>query len=142
VPRPQRRPVGTLLANVAKSVSRAFDLTLTDAGGSRPMWLILIALKAEPSAHQRQLAESIGIQEATLTHHLNAMESSGLLVRRRDPVNRRVHVVEPTDAGDAMFHQLRKSVAAFDKRLRTGLSEDDVGQLERLLDVLQSNVGR
>lgn len=41
-----------------------------------------------------------------------------------------------------MFHQLRKSVGAFDKRLRAGLSEDDVGQLERLLDVLQSNVGR
>jgi len=75
---------------------------------------------------------------ATLTHHLNAMEASGLLVRRRDPVNQRVHVVELTDAGDAMFHQLRKSVGAFDKRLRAGLSEDDVGQLERLLDVLQA----
>ena len=31
------------------------------------------------------------------------MEADGLLTRRRDPANRRVHVVELTAAGDAAF---------------------------------------
>jgi DNA-binding transcriptional MocR family regulator len=50
---------------------------------------------AQRLPNQRQIAESIGIQGATLTHHLNAMEADGVVTRRRDPTNRRVHVVEP-----------------------------------------------
>ena len=69
------------------------------AGGSGPMWLVLISLKTRPRASQRELADAVGIREATLTHHLNAMDTSGLITRRRDPENRRVHLVELTPAG-------------------------------------------
>ena len=36
-----------------------------------------ISLKSGQLASQRELAEAVGIQGATLTHHLNAMESAG-----------------------------------------------------------------
>src|SRR6185437_12511572 len=107
MPRPERPPVGLHLARVARDASRAFDAALAAAGGSLPAWLVLISLKRSPRASQRELAEAVGIQEATLTHHLNAMEASGLLTRRRDPGNRRVHVVELTVAGDELFGRLR-----------------------------------
>lgn len=83
----------------------------------------------------------MGIQGAPLTHHPNAMESSGLLIRRRDPGNRRVHIVELTEAGRSMFVQLPGTVTSFDKRLRNGLDEADVAALWRLLAVLRHNVG-
>jgi MarR family transcriptional regulator for hemolysin len=82
----------------------------------------------------------VGIQGATLTHHLNAMESAGVVTRRRDPDNRRVHLVELTPAGDALFLELREAAVAFDERLRAGLSERDVTQLHRLLGNLHDNV--
>jgi len=69
MPRPARQPIGLHLAQVAKVVSRAFDNALAEAGGSLPVWLVLISLKSRPSASQRQLAEAAGIQGATLTHH-------------------------------------------------------------------------
>lgn len=100
-----------------------------------------MALKQHATANQREIAQKVGIQGATLTHHLNAMESSGLLNRRRDPHNRRVHIVELTDAGHAMFFQLLGTVAAFDRRLRDGLDEGDIATLRRLLAVLRHNVG-
>ncbi|HEY2173633.1 MAG TPA: MarR family transcriptional regulator, partial [Mycobacteriales bacterium] len=103
MPRPTRPPLGLELARTAKVVSRAFDDALTRAGGSQPVWLVLISLKSRQLANQRELAEAVGIQGATLTHHLNAMESAGLVTRRRDPDNRRVHLVELTAAGDALF---------------------------------------
>ena len=74
--------MGLHLAQVAKVVNRAFDDALARAGGSLPVWLVLIALKSRQSANQRQLADAVGIQGPTLTHHLNAMESAGLLTRR------------------------------------------------------------
>ena len=87
---------------------------------------MLISLKSRQLASQRELAEAVGIQGATLTHHLDTMESAGLVTRRRDPANRRLHLVELTPAGDALFLRLRDAAMAFDRRLRAGLSEDDV----------------
>jgi MarR family transcriptional regulator, transcriptional regulator for hemolysin len=104
------------------------------------MWLVLISLKSEQPASQRKLADAVGIQGATLTHHLNAMEAAGLVTRRRDPQNRRLHLVELTPAGDALFARMRDAAAAFDERLRAGLSQPDVVQLDGLLTRLRDNV--
>ena len=138
--RPAREPLGLHLTKVSRATSRAFDDALAEAGGSLPVWLVLISLKSGQLASQRELAEAVGIQGATLTHHLNAMESAGLVTRRRDPENRRLHLVELTSDGDALFFRLRDAAAAFDERLRTGLSQPDVVQFEELLARLRDNV--
>ena len=138
--RPARPPIGLQLAQVAKVTSRAFDDALAQAGGSLPAWLVLISIKSRQAASQRELAVAAGIQGATLTHHLNAMESAGLLTRRRDPANRRVHLVELTPEGDALFLRLRDAAMAFDSRLRAGLSDRDISQLGELLSRLRDNV--
>ena len=140
MPRPARTPIGLHLARTARSVSRAFDDALAQAGGSVPVWLVLISLKSGQLASQRELADAIGIQGATLTHHLDAMESAGLVTRRRDPQNRRLHLVELTPAGDALFVRMRDAAAAFDQRLRAGLSQPEAAQLEELLARLRDNV--
>jgi MarR family transcriptional regulator, transcriptional regulator for hemolysin len=140
MPRPAVTPIGLDLARTAKACSRAFDDALAAAGGSQPVWLILISLKTRQLANQRELAEAVGIQGATLTHHLNAMESDGLITRRRDPTNRRVHLVELTPAGEALFHRLRAAATTFDQRLREGLSADDLTAFARLLAHLRTNV--
>jgi MarR family transcriptional regulator for hemolysin len=140
VPPPAGPPIGLHLTRTARVVSRAFDDALAAAGGSVPAWLVLISLKTQRLANQRKLAEAIGIQGATLTHHLNAIEAVGLVTRRRDPTNRRVHVVELTDAGEALFQRLRAAAVAFDRQLRAGLADEDVATLGRLLDRLRDNV--
>jgi MarR family transcriptional regulator, transcriptional regulator for hemolysin len=136
-----RPPLGLSLARAARVTSRAFDEALADAGGSLPMWLVLLNLKIGRAANQRKLAEAVGVTEATLTHHLNAMETAGLTTRRRDPENRRIHVVELTDAGEAAFARLREVATAFDRRLRRGLSADEARMLEDLLGRLEANAG-
>jgi len=140
MPRPASTPIGLHLARTARSVSRAFDKALAQAGGSVPVWLVLISLKTQQLGNQRNLAEEVGIKEATLTHHLNSMEQQGLITRRRDPANRRVHLVELTEAGEAAFQRLRGAAAGFDERLRAGLSGDEVARLADLLSRLEANV--
>jgi MarR family transcriptional regulator, transcriptional regulator for hemolysin len=140
VPPPAGPPIGLHLARTARAVGRAFDDALAAAGGSVPVWLVLISLKTRRLANQRTLAEAIGIRGATLTHHLNAMEAAGLVTRRRAPTNRRVHVVELTAAGEARFQRLRAAAVAFDRQLRAGLADDELATLARLLDRLRDNV--
>jgi MarR family transcriptional regulator, transcriptional regulator for hemolysin len=138
--RPGTPPIGLRLARAARLVGRAFDRALEEAGGSLPVWLVLLNLKIRPDANQRELAAAIGVREATLTHHLNAMERSGLLARRRDENNRRVHVIELTSAGRAAFTRLARVAAAFDHRLRAGLDEPQIAELDRLLTQLVANI--
>src|SRR5215469_6968565 len=104
--RPARMPIGLHLARAARIVSRAFDEALAAAGGSLPVWLVLLNIKTRQLANQRELAEAVGIREATLTHHLNAMEADGLITRQRHQTNRRIHVVALTAEGDAAFARL------------------------------------
>jgi len=140
VPRPTQTPIGMELAGVARDVGRAFDAALARAGGSRPMWLVLLSLKSRPTANQRELAAAVGIQGATLTHHLHGMERDGLVTRQRDPANRRVHLVELTEEGRATFGRLRTVAAAHDRRLRDGLTEEDLDVTRRVLARLRANV--
>jgi MarR family transcriptional regulator for hemolysin len=137
---PASLPLGLHLARAARDITRAFDDTLAEVGGSQPIWLVLISLKTRRLASQRELADAVGIREATLTHHLNAMDASGLVTRRRDPENRRVHLVELTPAGEEAFFRMRKAALAFNARLRDGFDEEELAQFGRVLDRLRGNV--
>jgi MarR family transcriptional regulator for hemolysin len=137
---PSMEPIGLRLTRTAKSVSRAFDDALGEAGGSLPTWLILVSLKGERRGAQRELAEAVGVEGPTLTHHLNRMETAGLVTRTRDPENRRVHRVELTEAGEATFQRLVATVMAFDQRLRTGFTDPEIVALDGLLVRLRANV--
>jgi len=140
VPAPTTAPIGVVLARTAKTAGRAFDHALAAAGGSQPVWQILISLKTRPVANQRELADAVGIQGATLTHHLNGMETTGLVTRRRDPDNRRVHLVTLTPDGEQLFLHLASAAIAHDERMRKGLSDAEIAQLADLLHRLAGNV--
>lgn len=136
-----RPPIGMNLARTAKLVAQAFDAALAEVGGTLPVWVTLLSVKSKELANQRELAGMIGIQGATLTHHLNAMEAQGLLTRRRDPQNRRVHQVALTETGEALFEKLRLAAVAFDKRLRAGLPDERLAEFAGVLAALRANVG-
>jgi MarR family transcriptional regulator for hemolysin len=138
---PARTPVGLHLNQAARNVSRAFDDALAEAGGSLPVWLVLVNLKANPRGSQREIAEAMRVTEATLTHHLNSMDTDGLITRRRDPANRRVHLLELTEPGEASFIRLRAAAVEFDRRLRRGITDEEIEGLQGLLDRLAANVG-
>jgi MarR family transcriptional regulator for hemolysin len=105
-----------------------------------PVWLVLLNLRIHPGVSQRELAAAVGVREATLTHHLNSMEESGLLTRRRDPENRRIHLVELTSAGEDAFARMRDAARDFDRRLRRGLDKAEIAELDRVLARLVANV--
>jgi MarR family transcriptional regulator for hemolysin len=140
VSRPSAEPIGRQLAGTAKLVTRAFEEELALAGGSLPTWLILLSLKSRSWRTQRELADALGIEGPTLTHHLAGLERAGLVRRTREPDNRRVQRVELTEAGDAAFHRLRRAASRFDQRLRSGLEDSEIQQLRDLLTRLRSNV--
>jgi MarR family transcriptional regulator for hemolysin len=137
---PTAEPVGRAVSSSAKVLSRAFERELAEAGGSQPVWLILLALKQQSWRTQQDLAGAVGIEGPTLTHHLDGLEKSGLIDRSRDPDDRRAVRVELTAAGEKLFGRLAKAAIGFDQRLRAGLSDDELDAFRRVLGRLRENV--
>jgi MarR family transcriptional regulator for hemolysin len=140
ISKPAAEPVGRAVSSSAKVLSRAFERELAEAGGSQPVWLILLALKQQRWRTQQDLARAVGIEGPTLTHHLDGLEKSGLIDRSRDPGDRRAVRVELTAAGDKLFQRLAKAAIGFDERLREGLSDEDLDAFRRVLAHLRANV--
>ena len=140
VGRPAAEPIGRVIRSSAKLLSRAFERELAEAGGSQPVWLILLALKQRRWRTQQDLAAAVGIEGPTLTHHLDGLEKSGLIDRSRDPNDRRAVRVELTGAGDKLFHRLAKAAIGFDQRLRAGISDDELDSFRTVLARLRENV--
>ena len=102
-------PIGRVISSTAKQLSRAFERKLAEAGGSQPVWLILVALEQQRWRTQQDLAGAVGIEGPTLTHHLDGLQRDGLIERTRDPDDRRAMRVELTAQGDRLFLRLAQA---------------------------------
>jgi MarR family transcriptional regulator for hemolysin len=138
--RPSGPPLGLLVTRSARTLERAFDQALARVGASTPVWLTLLAVKTGAGRSQRELARVIGIQGATLTHHLAAMERTGLLTRQRRADNRRVQLVELTDTGLDLFVACARTAQDFDRQLREGIDPSRLADFAEVLDRLRRNV--
>ena len=136
---PQTEPIGLEVTRTGRVLSLQFNDALAVAGGSLPQWLILTALKRGDHTMQREIAAAIGIEGATLTHHLNRMESDGLVRRERVAGNRRTQTVALTPAGETLFANLLNAVVSFDQQLCTGLSDRELTTIRKLLARLRAN---
>jgi DNA-binding MarR family transcriptional regulator len=124
-----RRPIGLALWETSQLVMRTFDRVLAEHGGNRPVWFLFLALDRAGQPTQRELAQAVGITEATLTHHLTALEKRGLIIRRRDEHDRRVQRIEFTAEGRAAFAAMRRVAVDFDDRLRAALGPEGTAAL-------------
>jgi len=133
-------PIGLDVTRTGRLLQRAFDDELVAVGGSLPAWLILTTVKQAGQPIQRDIAAAVGLEDATLTHHLRRMEQDGLVTRHRPPDNRRNQVVAITPEGERLFQRMLETVIAFDARLRHGFSERELTLLPKLLARLRTNV--
>ncbi len=89
-----------LLEYLARVGRRAVEATLAP-GGLRPRHLIALRLLNEHGpASQQGLADSLSLDPSNVVGLLNELEDRQLVTRRRDPADRRRHIVELSPRGE------------------------------------------
>jgi MarR family transcriptional regulator for hemolysin len=136
---PSELPISSHVGRAARALTRAFDDALGAAGGSVPIWLVLLALTEQDHRTQGELAAAVGVRQPTLTHHLDTMEGAGFVTRVREPDNRRSQHVVVTESGRHLFLRLRRAAGAFDGRVRAGLEDSEIAEVRRVLALLVEN---
>jgi DNA-binding MarR family transcriptional regulator len=123
-----------LLARLGRIASRRLSDYLAVTGLKRPHAVILMELRNFGPISQQSLGERLHIDPSNLVTFLNALEDEGLLVRRRDPEDRRRHIVELTQEGLGRVPVCDEPLDALEDQLFAGLGAKDRERLRRLLD--------
>jgi DNA-binding MarR family transcriptional regulator len=129
----ERRDVGfvSLVTQLYKAVNRR---TSEDLLGMRfKPYLTLGYVRDHPGVSQQELESSLFMDANTVVLILNELESGQLSLRRRDPNDRRRHIVEITAAGRRALEKADKARESLEDEVLRGLSADDKKTLRRLL---------
>lgn len=99
---------GRLLATAARLVEQVWNGRLRADGVSHAGLIVLSTLGRGPSS-QRELAADQHVTEQTIGRTIAHLESTGHVVRRSDPADRRRRLVGLTESGAALLAEMFKT---------------------------------
>lgn len=88
---------------------------------------------------QQELGSALRVDPSNLVAHLDALEDAGFLVRRRDPADRRRHLVGLTKAGQRRLRSAEHAALAAENEMLEPLSPAERRQLQTLLARMASH---
>jgi DNA-binding MarR family transcriptional regulator len=125
--------LGLLLARNGQVTNARIREALGVTGLSTRHGMTLMHLSDGGPVSQQALIELVGVDPSVLVAILNDLEGHGLAQRRRDPTDRRRHIVEITPAGADMLITVDAAIAAVEHDLFADLAIDEVAHLRELL---------
>ena len=121
----------TLLTRLSKLVYR--KTPESQLGVRLKHFVVLSYLADREGIPQQELGDICGMDANNLVLVLNELEAAGLAQRRRDPQDRRRHIVEVTDAGRTAFERGERAREAVEDDVLGALDLDERQTLRRLL---------
>lgn len=111
-------------------------------GGFRGRGRILGCLSYRGTLPQHELAAAVMMQPGSLTEALGRLERGGLVTRQRDSRDRRVTLVQLTDAGHAAWKQIAALRRDFADQLLADFSPAELTTLDQLVSKMTTNLKR
>jgi DNA-binding MarR family transcriptional regulator len=123
-----------LMARIGFAIKARAIEEYEQAGFSLYQYSVLALLAEGDSEAQSQIADVLGLDRSQLVGILDVLEERGLIARRRDPSDRRRHIVSVTAEGKHQLGRLR----AIAKRMEDDfLAPLDADMREALREALQ-----
>ncbi|MGW1888165.1 MarR family winged helix-turn-helix transcriptional regulator [Streptomyces sp. NPDC001970] len=133
--------LGFLLARhgaIASSrVGHAFD----SCGLAPRQGATLMLLGKSGHMAQQALAAALEVDPSVMVGILNELESARFVERRRDPSDRRRHIVAITDEGRGVLAKTQEAVADVEQGLFADLSAEEIAVLRQLLARVHTSRG-
>jgi DNA-binding MarR family transcriptional regulator len=120
-----------MVMHLSKAVHRASSEELL--GMRLRQFLVLSYVDRQAPARQQSLCETLMLDANNCVLLLNELEDAGWVQRRRDPDDRRRHVVDLTDEGRLALARAREAQEALEGEILAGLEPAERDQLRALL---------
>jgi DNA-binding MarR family transcriptional regulator len=131
VPDTKTKSTLTLLAQLSKVIHRRSTEELL--GIRWKHFVALSVLDEQPALAQQSLCDRMVMDPNNCVILLNELESLGWVERKRDPADRRRHIVELTDAGRERFERSIRARETIEDEVLGALDSDERQTLRTLL---------
>ena len=92
------------------------------------------------AVYQRDLEKEFRISRATATNTLQVLERNGFIVRKSVDKDARLKRIEMTGEAFCNHQIIEQHMKNMDERMLRGMSETEVQELFRLLEIVQGNL--
>lgn len=119
--------VGFIVNNTAKSFQRSLDIELRrNVGVTLNQWRVVGALVLKSGLTQKEIADKMGIEGATLVPVIDKMEKGGLLKRKIDLTDRRANRIYLTTKADSLWESMTECALKIRKSSTKNISDVDI----------------
>ena len=142
--REQALPTGAafLLTQVGTHAARRFGERVSDLGVTPPQIGVLRSISTAPGRSQQQIASELGVRPARLVALLDELTEKGLIERRPNESDRRLHAVHLSTQGARFMRERATPLAVSHERdILKALSEQERSQLSALLQRVAADQG-
>ena len=136
---PRHAKAAYLLARVGRTQSVRFAERVQSIGLRPKHFAVLNAISLADGASQQEIGGRMGLDPSGLVGAIDELERMGLVERRRDPADRRRHLVSLTDAGRDAVRRLRTLTSRVETDFVSPLAEAERETLHALLLKLVSH---
>ncbi|TCK19846.1 DNA-binding MarR family transcriptional regulator [Pseudonocardia endophytica] len=135
---PRVPPAGSafLLTQLGTHAASAFAERIARLDLTPPQTGLLRVVASEPGRSQQALAQQLGTPPTRLVALVDGLEERGLLERRRNPGDRRLHAVHLGPAGEKLMGEIRDVAREHDDAVLAPLDDDERARLRELLGKL------
>jgi MarR family transcriptional regulator for hemolysin len=133
--------IGFIVNRTARAFVKALDMELRNKVGiTVGQWKVIVMLVKQNGLTQKEIADKLGLEGATLIPIIDKMEKDGLLLRRVDPSDRRNNRIYRTQKADSLWEGMIKCASRVRRISVKSIPEDDINIMRNALDKIWQNL--
>ncbi|MDE1829031.1 MAG: MarR family transcriptional regulator [Thaumarchaeota archaeon] len=133
--------VGFVVNSTAKAFQKILDIELRkNVGVTISQWRVVVTLIQHPGLTQKEIADKVSVEGATLVPVIDKMEKEGLLKRKPDSKDRRVNRIYLTPKADSLWNSMLECAIHIRKTSTKGIPESDLATTLETLRKISKNL--
>jgi MarR family transcriptional regulator for hemolysin len=133
--------IGFIINRTAKVFIKALDSELREkVGVTFGQWKVVVILTMQDGISQKEIANRLGLEAATLIPIIDNMEKKGLVIRQVDKDDRRNNRIYRTEKVDALWDQMIECALKIRKISVKNISENHITIMRDSLDKIFENL--
>jgi DNA-binding MarR family transcriptional regulator len=130
-----------LLTQVGAQAAQGFAGRLTGLSLSPAQAGILRAIAVQPGRSQQALSRELGLIPSRMVSFVDGLEERGVIERRRNSADRRLHALHLTAAGEELLREVGRAARQHEQETVAGLTAGQRAALAELLAVIAQGQG-
>jgi MarR family transcriptional regulator, transcriptional regulator for hemolysin len=128
------------LHDLARLTRTKFDQRARSWGMTRAQCVILMKLERQPGLYQTELASLCEVEPITVARLIDRLEANGLVERRPDPSDRRMHRLHILPAAGPILAEIARYRTDSMARFKSGIPQADWDTALRVLQQIKETL--